>query len=199
MVIKVDAIKVDAIKVDRVKQVRALGSLALIVVAAAAASNCGYALAGRGSFLPTDIRVVAIPLLENRTKLARIDQTFTEKIRTEFIGRGKYNIVPTTGGADAVLSGAITSFDNTPVGFTDQQLASRYAFTVTMRVQFTDARNSQVLWANDALVFRGEYDLRTRSNTQVEGTVLLEQEGPAMERLATDLARSVVSAILEAF
>ena len=179
---------------------RTLSSLALIVIAAAAASNCGYALAGRGSFLPTDIRVVAIPLLENGTKFTRIEQTFTEKIRTEFIDRArKYDIRPTTGGADAVLSGAILSFDNTPVGFTDQQLASRYAFVVTMRVQFTDSRNNQVLWSNDALTFRGEYDLRTRGNTQVEATVLLEQEGPAIDRLSTDLARHVVSAILEAF
>ena len=178
---------------------RPLCSLALIVVAATAASNCGYALAGRGSFLPTDIRVVGIPLLENGTPIPRIDQRFTEKIRTEFIGRNKYDIRPTTGEADAVLSGTITSFAHAPVGFTDQQLASRYAFTVTMRVQFTDRRNSQVLWSNDALTFRGEYDLKTRGNTQVEATVLLEEEGPALDRLATDLARHVVSAILEAF
>ena len=173
--------------------------LALIVVAATAASNCGYALAGRGSFLPTDIKVVGIPLLENGTPIPRIDQRFTEKIRTEFINRNKYTIVSTTGGADAVLSGAITGFTNTPVGFTEQQLASRYAFTVTMRVQFTDRRNSQVLWSNDGLTFRGEYDLKTRGNTQVEATVLLEEEGPALDRLANDLARHVVSSILEAF
>jgi hypothetical protein len=171
----------------------------LVLIAATLSSSCGYALAGRGSFLPTDIRVVGIPLLENGTPIPRIDQRFTEKIRTEFIGRNKYDIRPTTGEADAVLSGTITSFAHAPVGFTDQQLASRYAFTVTMRVQFTDRRNSQVLWSNDALTFRGEYDLKTRGNTQVEATVLLEEEGPALDRLATDLARHVVSAILEAF
>ena len=178
---------------------RALRSLALIVVAASAVSSCGYSLAGRGSFLPTDIRVVGIPLLENGTNLPRIEQAFTDKIRTEFINRGTYRFVPTTSGADAVLSGAITSFTNTPVGITAQQLASRYLFTVTMRVRFTDSRNSQVLWSNDALTFSGEYDLRTRGDTQVEGAVLLEQEGQAIDRLATDLARHVVSAILEAF
>jgi len=172
----------------------------LVLIAATLSSSCGYALAGRGSFLPTDIRKVGIPLLENGTPIPRIDQRFTEKIRTEFIDRArKYEIVPTTSEADAVLSGAITGFANTPLGVTDQQLASRYAFTVTLRVQFTDRRNGQVLWSNDALTFRGEYDLRTRGNTQVEGTVLLEEEGPALDRLAADLARHVVSAILEAF
>ena len=98
-----------------------------------------------------------------------------------------------------MLSGTITSIANEPVGFTNQQLASRYLFTVTLRVQFADSRNSQVLWSNDALIFRGEYDLKTRGSTLVEATVLLEQEGPALDRLAVDLARHVVSAILEAF
>jgi hypothetical protein len=170
-----------------------------VVVAALLTSSCGYSLAGRGSFLPTDIRVVGIPLLENRTSIPRIDQIFTEKIRTEFIDRGKrYTILPTSSGAHAVLSGTINTIFIQPAGL-DQQLASRYAFTVTMRVQFTDSRNGQVLWSNEALTFREEYDLKTAVNGQLEGAVVLEQEGPAFDRLATDLARTVVSAILEAF
>ena len=161
--------------------------------------GCGYALAGRGSFLPADIRVVGIPLLENRTPIQRIDQAITEKVRTEFIGRNKYTIIPAAGGVDAVLSGAIISFVSQPVGL-DQQLASasRYRFTVTMRVQFTDSRNGEVLWSNEALTFSEEYDVRTRGGA-LESAVLIEQEGPAIDRLATDLARHVVSSILEAF
>src|SRR5688572_10999618 len=173
----------------------------LIMALSQVVSGCGYALAGRGSFLPADIRTVGIPLLENRTAIARIDQIVTEKVRTEFIdrGSGKYKIEPTQSGVDAVLSGAITNITYNPVGLTEQQQASRYLFTVTIRVQLTDSRNSQVLWSNESLTFREEYDLRTRSNGQLDGAVLLEQEGPAVDRLGNDLARSVVSAILEAF
>ena len=36
-----------------------VSGLALAVAIAIASSGCGYALAGRGSFLPADIRVVA--------------------------------------------------------------------------------------------------------------------------------------------
>jgi hypothetical protein len=181
--------------------VRPLQCAALVAVLACVASGCGYALAGRGSFLPADIRIVGIPLLENRTTTPRIEQIVTEKIRTEFIGRGKYEIVPTAGGADAVLSGAVTAIVIQAAGLTNQQQqASRYVFNVTMRIQFTDSRSGEVLWSNDALTFSDQYDLRTtRSDTQLEGAVLLEQEGPAFDRLATDLARSVVTAILEAF
>lgn len=162
-------------------------------------AGCGYALAGRGTFLPAYIRVIGVPPIANATTFFRADQVLTEKIRTEFIGRGNYNIVPTPAGAQAVLTGAITSISVTPVGFTDRQLASRYLVTVSMRVEFTDATTNMVLWANPALSFSSEYDLTTRSNTALEGAGFLDQEGPAFDRIASDVARSVVSAILEAF
>ena len=66
---------------------KGLVGVTLMVALSQVLSGCGYALAGRGSFLPSDIRVVGIPLLENRTPVARLDQIFTEKIRTEFIER----------------------------------------------------------------------------------------------------------------
>lgn len=163
-------------------------------------SACGYSLAGRGSFLPAHIRIVGIPPIENRTTFQRVEQVVTDKIRTEFIGRGRrYNVVPETAGADAVLTGTITSITVQAVGFTEQQLASRHLFTVTMRVQFTDATTNEVLWSNDALTFRDEYELQTRSSVAPEAAVFLDQEGPAFERISADLARTVVSAILEAF
>ena len=172
--------------------------LVAIVLLALLLVGCGYALAGRGSFLPEYIRTVGIPPLDNRTTF-RFEQVLTEKIRTEFIGRGKYSVVPTETGAQAVLTGAIVSITAQPAGFTEQQLASRYLFTLTMSVAFTDATTNEVLWSNDALTFRGEYDLQTRSNVALEGTAFSDVERQAMERISTDVARTVVTAILEAF
>src|SRR5262245_49919995 len=134
----------------RMQSMSAFCRAAFVLAVAALSSSCGYALAGRGSFLPTDIRTVGIPLLENRTPYTRIEQRFTEKIRTEFIDRGgkRYNIIPAAAGADALLSGAVTGLISQAVGLTDQQLASRQLVTVTMRLQFSDTRNGQVLWSN---------------------------------------------------
>ena len=162
-------------------------------------SGCGYALAGRGSFLPQDIRVVGIPQLQNNSTFFGVEQILTEKIRAEFIGRGKYRVVADATGADAVLNGAVTSISVTPSGFTSQQLASRYLFTMTMRVQFVDQRTNRVLWSNDALAFREEYELTTRSNTAIQGESFLDQERSSFDRISTDVSRSVVTAILEAF
>jgi hypothetical protein len=171
--------------------------LALLLVCASA--GCGYALAGRGSFLPDYIRTVGIPQLENRSTFSQVEQVLTEKIRTEFIGRGKYRVAPDVAGADAVLSGEITGVAVQPVGFTQQQLASRYLFTLSMRVRFTDARTSEVLWSDDALTFREEVDLSTRSDTAIAGDAFIDQERSSFDRIASDVARTVVTAILEAF
>jgi curli biogenesis system outer membrane secretion channel CsgG len=171
----------------------------IALMLAVMSSGCGYSLAGRGSFLPDYIRVVGIPALVNNSTFFQVEQILTEKIRTEFIGRGRYNVVPNVEGADAVVTGAVTSISVQPVGFTEQQLASRYVFTLTMRVEFTDARTTKVLWSNQALTFREEYELTTRSNIELQGDTFLSQERNSFDRIADDVARTVVTAIVEAF
>ncbi|MSO46261.1 MAG: hypothetical protein EXQ59_05790 [Acidobacteria bacterium] len=174
-------------------------ALSMLLGLGLANSGCGYALAGRGSYLPAYIRVVGIPQLVNSSTFFQVEQILTEKIRTEFIGRGRYTVVPVPEGADAVVTGAVTSITVQPVGFTEQQLASRYLFMLTMKVEFTDARTSKVLWSNSALTFREEYELTTRSNTALEGGSFLSQERSSFDRIADDVARTVVTAIVEAF
>jgi hypothetical protein len=173
--------------------------LLVLLVAFVTLPGCGYSLAGRGSFLPTHIQVVAIPQLLNRTPFYDVEQVLTEKIRNEFIGRGKYRIVSDIAGADAVLNGEVLGIYVQPSGITEQQLASRYLFTLVMKVSFNDARTGQELWANESLTFREEYELNTRGNTAIEGAAFLDQERSAFDRIATDIARTVVTAILEAF
>jgi curli biogenesis system outer membrane secretion channel CsgG len=170
--------------------------LALALLGGAWSAGCGYALAGRGSFLPEYIREVGIPQFENRTTFFQIEQILTEKIRAEFIGRNKYNIRPERTGADAVLTGEIVGMSVQPVGFNERQLGSRYLITMTMRVVFTDVRTGEVLWSDDALTFRSEYELST---TPTGGETFVDQERTSFDRISNDIARSVVTAILEAF
>ena len=107
--------------------------------------------------------------------------------------------VPEAEGADAVLTGTVTNISVQPAGFTDQQLASRYLFVMTMKVEFTEAGTNRVLWSNDSLVFRETYELSVRGPNTVEGATFLDQERSSFDRIASDVARSVVTAIVEAF
>jgi hypothetical protein len=174
--------------------------VALALASALVSGGCGYALAGRGSFLPTDIRVVGIPPLMNRTTYFDVEQILTEKIRNEFIGRGKYRVVPEAANADAVLNAEITSITLSPVAFTSTQLASRYQFVLTMKVDFVDNRVNKSLWANDAYAFTGEYDLTSGTgDAAINAATFVDQQRSSFDRIANDIARTVVTAIVEAF
>jgi len=138
-----------------------------VVTAAALAASilvlpgCGYSLAGRGSFLPDYIKVIGVPTFANRTSLFNLETQMTDKVRAEFIGRGKYRIVPDAQNVDAVLTGEVSGVSITPLSFTNQQLASRYMITMTARVELRDQRENKVLWENPALVFRQEYEAQS--------------------------------------
>ena len=98
-----------------------------------------------------------------------------------------------------MLTGEITGISVQPIGFNEQQFASRYLFIMTMRVQLTDARTSMVLWSNDALTFREESESNARNLTVVDAAAFIDQERSSFDRIASDVARTVVTAILEAF
>src|SRR4029453_5553367 len=74
-----------------------------------AAPGCGYALAGRGSFLPDYVRTIGIPTFLHRTKVFNLETMLTEKVRAEFIGRGKYQTLPESTGVDALLTGEVAN------------------------------------------------------------------------------------------
>ena len=170
----------------------------VLVVGSGLASGCGYALAGRGSFLPDYIRTIGIPEFSNATPYESVEQVLTEHVRSEFIGRGKYRVLPQRTGVDAVLTGEITGISVTPASFTEQQQASRYVITVTARLEFKDLKTNNVLWDNPSLIYREEYDA-AQGTGALDPNVFFGQQADALERVATQFARSVVSGILEAF
>ncbi|HEX7087404.1 MAG TPA: LptE family protein [Vicinamibacterales bacterium] len=177
---------------------RDLLARALAAAAAGAAAGCGYSLAGRGSFLPAHIRVIGIPPFTNTTAFYEVGQVFTERVRTEFISRGKYKVQPDTVGVDAVLNGEILSLQIAPSSFSEDQQASRYVITVIAKIQFRDVTANRVIWENPRWAFREEYDAAAAVDA-LDPNAFFGQDATALDRVGTEFAKSVVSAILEAF
>jgi hypothetical protein len=175
-----------------------MNRVVLCVLGALALPACGYSLAGRGSFLPAYIRTIGIPTFTNRTPVFNLETLLTQKVRAEFIGRGKYQILPQNTGVDALLTGEVTTVNIAPASFNPQQLASRYALTMTARIELRDVRENKVLWENASVMFRQEYEA-TSGRTVADPAAFFQQDAPALERMATEFARTIVSAILEAF
>ena len=160
--------------------------------------GCGYSLAGRGSFLPASIRVIGIPMFVNNTPLFEIEKRITQKVVSEFIGRGKFTVQPTTTGADAALLGEVSSITVAPATFTDERQAAKYVITAVTKIEFKDVKADKVLWQNPYLAFREDYEVSNTSNV-ADPSAFLGQDTNALDRLASELARTIVSAILEAF
>jgi outer membrane lipopolysaccharide assembly protein LptE/RlpB len=169
----------------------------VLVLALLAHSGCGYSLAGRGSFLPVYIKRIGIPTFTNATPIFDLDRQVSDKVRSEFIGRGKYTIVPDSTGVDALLTGVIASVTLTPTALNQNQQATRYALTLTVTAEFKDMHTNKVLWSNPVMQYREEFALDPTS--AVDTTTFLAQDVNARERMATEFARALVSAILEAF
>jgi len=168
-----------------------------LLLALVAHTGCGYSLAGRGSFLPAYIQRIGIPQFVNATAVFDLDRQVTERVRSEFIGRGKWTVVPDATGVDGLLTGTIASVTLTPVAFNTNQQATRYALTLTATVEFKDMRTNKVLWTNPSMQYREEFALNPTS--ALDTTTFLGQDVNARERMANEFARALVSAILEAF
>lgn len=176
-----------------------LGVLCTLCVLCAAHAGCGYALAGRGAFLPSYIQRIGIPTFVNRTTVFNLETLLSEKVRAEFIGRGKYQILPESTGVDALLTGEVTSVSLAPASYTVDQLASRYALTMTARIELRDMKENKVLWENPGLMFRQEYEATGGQGVVGDPAAFFQQDTNTLERMSTEFARTIVSAILEAF
>ena len=78
------------------------------------------------------------------------------------------------------------------------ELASRYRVTVVVKIALEDVKAQKVLWENPSLSFSDEYEV-ANPGSAADVSAFIGNERVAMDRLSEDFARSVVSAILEAF
>lgn len=157
--------------------------------------GCGYRVAGRDDAMPKSIRVIAVPALENKTTGYRIEQRLTGATIREFLQRTRYHIVSGPAGADAVLTGKITSLEANPLitNTSDPQnvRATTMLVTVICDVTLTDAATQKVLYHNGNFLFRNQYEITSDVKS------FFEEQDPALDRLARDFATRLVAAVTE--
>ena len=123
----------------------------------------------------------------------------TQKVRAEFIGRGRYQILPEATGVDARADRrGVVGHDHAGQLHRRTQLASRYMITMIASVELRDVRENKVLWENPGLMFRQDYEAQGATSA-LDPAAFFGQDRNALDRMSTDFARTIVSAILEAF
>lgn len=160
---------------------------------ALALGSCGYHTAGKGSKIPADVQTLAVPAFVNQTQTYRIEAVLTEAVVREFNTRTKYRIVTDPADADAVLRGTVIGTQLAPVTYdSNTGRASTALVTVNMKVVFT-RKDGRVLYENSNFVYREQYQISRELSS------FFEEQGPAVQRLSQDFARTLVSNVLEMF
>ncbi len=159
-----------------------------------ALAGCGYHTAGSATHIPPSVRTLAVPVFTTHSQAFHTEMAFTEATIRELDTRTRYRVLQSSAaGADATLSGTILSQTVAPLTYdaTSGQTSS-YLLTITARVLLT-AHDGHVLYQNDALVFREQYQ-----STQ-DLTGFLQEDSAAVDRISRDFAHTAVSDMLESF
>ena len=177
----------------RIAILRRFGLGLAAVLCLAPLAGCGYHVAGAATHIPANVRTLAVPVFTTRGQ-AQTEMVFTRAVIRELNTRTRYRVLTgDSADADATLRGTILSETTAPLTYdsTSGQTSS-YLITITARVTLT-ARDGHILYQNDALPFREQYQ-----STQ-DTTSFIQEDSPAVQRVARDFAQAIVAAILESY
>ncbi|MGC9948723.1 MAG: LPS assembly lipoprotein LptE [Bryobacteraceae bacterium] len=157
-------------------------------------SGCGYHVAGKSDIMPLTIHTIAIAPFVNKTIQYKLAQRLPADITREFIERTHYKIVTDPKTADAVLDGGVMNFVSYPI-VADQSSgrATVVQCSAYLRVVLTERATGKVLFS------RPSFEVRERYEISVDPQAYFDESGAGIERLGKDVARDVVTSILEKF
>ncbi len=166
------------------------GILALLL------SGCGYHVSGKGDLLPKTLHSICIPAFDNITTRYKLTDRLPEAITRELIARTRYRIESDPNRADAILRGSIVNYIAYPTLF-DQRTgrASGLQANVRMQVSLIERATGKVLFTRPTFEAKQQYEI----NTTLDARAYFEESETALDRLSRDVARALVTAILENF
>jgi len=168
---------------------------AWLVLASATLSGCGYHVAGTANLIPKTINTIAVPPFDNATTRYKLTDLLPQDIGREFISRTKYQIISDPTQADAVLHGTVINYLAFPT-LIDQATGRTSALQVIVRlgITFTERSTGKVIFSRPYFETHERYEASVTNNYQY-----FDESGAAVQRLSKDVARDVVTSILENF
>ena len=151
--------------------------------------GCGYSLRGT---LPGHIRTVAIPVFANKTQEPAVENLLTRAVVDAFVTSGRLKVVRPED-ADSILEGEIVGYQLNSLSYNSQQNVREYRLTVTLNLQFKDVKQNVVLWRQEGLQEKADFQVQG----QVSATISSEEL--ALRTAAVDIGRAIVNLTVERF
>jgi outer membrane lipopolysaccharide assembly protein LptE/RlpB len=166
--------------------------LAAALACAMALAGCGYHVAGVTNLLPTEIHTIAVVPWGNASTQYKLADYLAEAVSREMTTRTRYRIIADPAKADAVLSGSVVNLTAAATVADPIGRSTGAQLFVQIQVRLMD-KNGRILFERPNLDFRERYEI------SVDPKQYFDESGAALSRLSRDVARTVVSAVLENF
>jgi outer membrane lipopolysaccharide assembly protein LptE/RlpB len=163
--------------------------LAVGVSAGLLSAGCGYSLRGH---LPEHLQTVSVPVLQNRTQVPAVENFMTTALLNAFTTNGRLRVT-TVERADAILEGEVVGYTLQAISYDATANVRQFRLTLTLNLRFRDVRQNKVLLQRSGYSDRADF--------AVVGTVadtIVASEN-AIQQAAAEIARSVVSFVVEQF
>ncbi len=166
----------------------------ILALAAPFAAACGYRVGGKADLLPDTIHTIAIPAFGNITTRYKLSERLPAAIGREFLTRTRYRVVYDPNEADAILTGSVANYLSATT-ILDQATgrAAGVQISVILNVALTNKSTGEVIYQ------RNNLEVRQRYEVSIEQRDYFDESEVALDRLSREVARQVVSTILEAF
>ncbi|MBI3399166.1 MAG: LptE family protein [Deltaproteobacteria bacterium] len=153
---------------------------------------CGYRIAGKGGNMPGNITTLSIPFLKNQTQKPDVETVVTTALVDEFVKSGIVRVVEEN--PEAVLRGAVKSYDLTPVSFSRNDVIQEYRLTIKLEISLVRNSDGKVLWEDKYVTDYEDFKV-TATDINITKTAELD----AAKKMAKDTARLIKERILEDF
>lgn len=156
--------------------------------------SCGYHVGGTADMIPKNIRTIAIPPFATLTTRYTLTDELPRQIGREFSARTRFVIVNDPAEADAILRGTINQAIAVPTIYDPGSgKATSVAVMLNLTVNLLDQRTGKVLYTRANWGVREDYELA------VDAHQFFNESGPALDRLSGEVARDLVSGVVENF
>jgi hypothetical protein len=178
----------------------------LLIAICVALGSCGYHVAGKADLVPKDVHTIAIPPFVNASVKYKLSDSLPEAISREFITRTRYKPVHDPTQADAVLTGTVVRYTAFPTLINQATgRTSGLAIIVVLSISLTERATGKVIFARPYYEPHERYELSTpnvaasASSQNAANYQYFDESGAGIQRLSRDVARDLVSSILENF
>lgn len=159
-----------------------------------ATAGCGYHVGGKGDLVPKDVQTIAVLPFRNLTTRYRLPDAIQEAISREFIARTHYQIVRDKANSDAILDGVINNVTTIPMIFDPATgKATIVSVSVFLQLTLTERATGKVIYHRPLFEVHNQYEIALNANQYFDESSL------ALARVSSDIARNVVSGIMENF